>query len=136
MLASATLLVGCSTSDHRLYGRWKSNKALSVASFHPRKPISPEKRAKFESIFGNLVIEYDHTHLTCQLPQPNGLPPYLYRSRYKIVASDDTSLVCISKNLITGKSEIEHIHFDGPNRYWIYLLNSGWKEYFDRIKAK
>lgn len=135
-LGSITLLAGCASTDHRLEGRWKSNKQLTVSTIHYRKPIAVAKRAKFESIFGRLVLTYDRTHVTAEMPPTNGHPVWQHRDRYRVVASDSDSLAYVSSNPVTGEREISHLHFDSPNRYWLYLRGSGWKEYFDRINSK
>jgi hypothetical protein len=136
LLVCVALLSSCASRDHRLEGSWKSNKQLTVATIHFRKPVPKSKRARLENIFGKLVVKYDRTHLAAELPPTNGYPLWQFRSRYRIVASDEDSLACISVNPITGKKEISHIHFEGPDRYWEYLGGSGWKEYFDRLKPQ
>lgn len=136
LLASITLLVGCASSDHQLDGRWKSNKQLTVASVRFRKPPSPAQRAKLEAIFGKLVVIYDGTQITAEMPPTNGHPVWHYRSRYRVVASDRDSLAYVSRDPLTGEHKISHVHFDGPNRHWLYLHGTGWKEYFDRIDSR
>ena len=116
------LLIGCASHDTRLNGRWKSNKDLSVATMEcwkPRsgKPLSPHKRAFLASLFGKLIVTYDGHTATSELPVMNGLPPSRDSGRYRIAASDDHSLAYVSTNRLTGKPEISHVHFDGPNRY-------------------
>ena len=139
IVASVTmLLVGCAARDTRLEGRWKSNKASTVATidgWKPRsgKPLTPRKRALLASLFGKLTVTYNRGTATCELPSPDGKPPYRNSSRYRIVASDDDSLAYVSTSPLTKKPEISHVYFDGPNRYWIYLHRTTMKEYFDRI---
>jgi len=135
-LAGITLLAGCASGDHRLEGRWKSNKQLTVATIHFSKPITPAKRTKFEGIFGKLVLTYDRTHVTAEMPPTNGHPVWRNSNRYRVVASDSDSLAYVSTNPLTNEREISHVHFDSPNRYWLYLHGSGWKEYFDRINPQ
>ena len=134
LFANITLLVGCASRDRRIEGRWKSNKQLTVATIQLRKPITPAKRAKLDDIFGKLVLVYDRTHISAEMPPCNGYPVWCNRTRYRVVASDHDSLAYISSNPLTGEREISHIHFDGPNRYWLYLPVIGWREYFDRIR--
>jgi hypothetical protein len=134
----SSLLVGCASRYTRLEGRWKSNKALTVAtmdSWRSRsgKPMSAKQRAALTSLFGRLIVTYDRRTATCELPPRKGLPAFRQTSRYRIVASVDDSLVLVSTSPLTEKPEINHIHFDGPNRYWVYLHGSGMKEFFDRI---
>ena len=134
VLVVAIALVGCATHDPRLEGRWKSNKGLSAATFRPQKSFLQAARAKFASIFGKLVVTYDHGTVTAEMPSSNGEPPWRHRSRYRVVASDADSLVYVMvRGPFDDKPQISYIHFDSPNRYWIYMGSSGAKEYFDRI---
>ncbi|HEY5752074.1 MAG TPA: hypothetical protein VIT21_02905 [Chthoniobacterales bacterium] len=133
-----SLLTSCAFRDTGLEGRWRSNKALTVATiddWKPRsaKPLSPRKRALLASLFGELIVTYHRGTATCEMRSPDGLAPTRTSSRYRIVASDDDSLAYVSKSFVTNRLEITHVYFDGPNRYWIYLHRTSMKEYFDRI---
>jgi hypothetical protein len=136
LFGSITLLAGCASGDHRIEGRWKSNQQLTVATIQLRKPITPARRAKLNALFGKLVLIYDRAHITAEMPPTNGHPVWHNRMRYRVVASDSNSVALVSSDPLTGEREISHIHFDGPNRYWLYLHGSGWKEYFDRINPQ
>jgi hypothetical protein len=134
----ALLLVGCASRDTRIEGRWKSNRTLTMATMDGWKPphsapLSPRKRALLASLFGKLIVTYDHGILTAEMPSFHGLPPYHHSDRYRIVASDEGSLAYLSTSPMTNKPEISHVYFDGPNRYWIYVLRTSTKEYFDRL---
>ena len=131
-----TLLSGCASSDHRLEGRWKSNKELTLATIKLRDPVTATKRATLDSIFGKLVMCYDRTHVIAELPASNGRPGWHSRTRYRVVASDNDSLAYISTDVFTGEPEISHVYFESPDRYWIYLNDTGSKEYFDRINPE
>jgi hypothetical protein len=133
LLFVAVILVGCAAYDSRLEGRWKSNRELTMASFTVRKFLSPAGRAKVSSIFGKLVLNYDRGTVIEEMPSSSGQPPWRHRSRYRVVAADSDSLVYVMAQGPFGKPLISYVHFDGPNRYWIYLGSSGTKEYFDRI---
>lgn len=131
-------LAGCASRDTRLEGRWKSNKALTVATIdgwkaRSGKPLSPHQRALLASLFGRLIVTYRHGTATCEMPSPKGQSPWRDVSRYRIVASDADTLAYVSTNPLTNKPEISHVYFEGPNRYWIYLHRTAMKEYFDRI---
>jgi hypothetical protein len=130
-------LTACATNDARLEGKWKSNKALTVATMGGWRPsgksLSAAKRAKFASLFGKLVVTYHRGTVTIELPSPDGQPPFSNSHRFRLVASDDDSVAYVSENPLTHKKEISHLHFDGQDRYWIYLHGTGMKEYFDRI---
>lgn len=131
--ASFLVLSGCAPRDRRLMGRWKSNKELTIASIKYRKPMTPVKRAVFESVFGKLMLTYDRTHVTAEMPAMGRHPVWQNRIPYRVVGSDKNSVAIMSADPLTGESTIEHIYFEGPNRYWFYLFGTGWKEYFDRI---
>ena len=139
LIASFSLLLAaCASRDTRLEGRWKSNKALTVATMdcwrsRAGKPISAKQRAALAPLFGRLIVTYDRRTATCELPPRDGRPAFRYTSHYRIAASVDDSLVFVSTSPLTKKPEINHVYFDGPNRYWVYLHRSGMKEFFDRI---
>ena len=135
-LVCFALVGGCASTDPRLIGSWKSNKKLTVASLRYPKPIAAAKRARFESLFGKMVVTYDRTHVTLETPPTPGQPAWRDRSRYRVVASDQNSVALVSTNPLTGEREISHVHFDSPDRYWLYLYGTGWKEYFDRIAPR
>jgi hypothetical protein len=137
VVSVALLLAGCTHRDARLEGRWKSNRALTAATidtWKPRSgPLTPQKRAALAGLFGKLVVTYHRGTVTCEMQSSNGRPPYRNTSSYRIVASDDDSLAYVSTSPLTEKPEINHVYFDGPNRYWIYLHRTSMKEYFDRV---
>lgn len=133
IVASFVLLSGCAPRDQRLLGRWKSNKELTIASIKYHKPMTPAKRAKFESLFGKLVVTYDRTYMTAEMPATRGYSVWRNSIPYRVIGSDKDSIAILSKD---PERRIEHIHFEGPDRYWLYLFGTGWKEYFDRIPGE
>ena len=125
----------CETSELTLVGSWHSNKELSVKTIHYKKDIPENLRLKLESIFGQLTITYDGNQVTEYAPNlgENG-KEFRYNSAYKVLGHDENSLVIMLKNPGNNKDLLMHIHFDNPDRFWVYLEDTGWKEYFDRIK--
>jgi len=138
LFISLAIFSGCASRDTRLEGSWRSNKKLTVATMEnltlaSGKKLSARKRQLLASIFGKLIVTYDHRTVICQMPSPKGGPPSRNTSPYRIVASDRGSLVYVSNSLLTGEPTINHVYFEGPDRYWIYLHRTSMKEYFDRI---
>lgn len=138
LVASVGLLfAGCVSWDTRLEGRWKSNKVLTAATIDTLKPrsgpLTSRKRAALASLFGKLIVTYHRGTVIFEMPSSKGQPPYHNSSSYRIIASDDDSLAYVSTSPLTKKPKINHVYFDTPNRYWIYLHRTSMKEYFDRI---
>ncbi len=125
----------CQSSGFSLVGAWRSNKELSIQTIHYEVPIADELKKQLEDVFGQLQLTYTDSEITAFAPHlgDNG-SEWHFKTKYKIVAEDEESLAIVSMNPLTNKEEISHIHFDGPDRYWIYIEDKGWKEFFDRLK--
>jgi hypothetical protein len=118
----------------RLYGSWKSNKDLTISTFHYKKKAPLKARKKVEDIFGKLELTYTKSEIIAFSPSLGSKGgPWHQKFKYKILGHDADSVVILSRNPLTNKPEITQIHFIGKDRYWVYLYSSGWKEYFDRI---
>ncbi len=85
-------------------------------------------------MFGKLTLTFDGRYFTSEMPRKRGEDAWIQRERYRIVASDEESLVYVFQKSRKDPKTIQRVYFDGPNRYWIYLGSSGWKEYFDRVR--
>jgi hypothetical protein len=133
-VAAVSLVSGCSSSDSRLIGDWRSNRALTVASFPPQRKLTPDRRASFDGLFGRLTLNYTRRYLYTHLPTKSTEPPFRQRIPYRVLASDAGSVTIALKDSLGGQHTTQQIHFVGPNRYWIPLGTKGAREYFDRLK--
>jgi hypothetical protein len=136
-IVAVTVFAGCTSQDARLEGTWKSNRALTMATIEnlrPRsQPLTPSTRTTLSGLFGRLTVSYNRGVVVCNMPSIDGRPDIRTSYPYRIVAADADSLVYIARESSAQKPELNHIYFDGPNRYWIYLHQTGIKECFDRI---
>lgn len=116
-------------TDARLLGVWKSDRQATVAERRFPKPLAEEKRKWFLGIFGRLQIAYTRSRIRGQFRG------HQFVQRYELLARDHDSVAIryLDSNL-TGRWLIQHIHFEGKDRYWIALGAN--REWFKRIKTK
>lgn len=117
----------------RLLGSWQSNRDLSIATNEANHPVSPAARQELENRFGSLILTFKDKELEGFMPAMNGKPEWRYSSPYAIVAATDSKLLIRHIAPATKRVDLFTITFDGPNRYWLTLDNSGAKECFDRL---
>ena len=135
--------------DKRLLGVWKSDRRRTFQEWSWNKKLTPQKRKRFQSFFGELEVIYNRNKIISKLRHRN----WEQSRRYAIVATDETSIAIVQfgkleiKNrrkydvvnlqmvdeLFPSKSKIEHIHFD-RNHYWISLGNGRNREFFRKIR--
>lgn len=132
-VAMVTLASGCASSDSRLLGHWRSNRALTITTLPHRKQLSPVKRAFFDGIFGRLNLTYTRRYIYSELPPKRTEPPFRQRIPYRVVAFDGDSVTIATKGASSAAESTTEIHFIGSHRYWIPLGTKGGKEYFDRL---
>lgn len=132
-VAIVALASGCASSDSRLIGRWRSNRALTITTFPHRKQLPPAKRAFFDGIFGRLTLTYTRRYIYSELPPKQTEAPFRQRLPYRVLASDTDSVTIATEDTPSAADSTKQIHFIGPNRYWIPLGTKGGKEYFDRL---
>lgn len=125
--------VGDPKKDRRMEGRWKSNRALTVATFQYGKLTSEAERRKIESLFGQMILTYDGKELLAEVPATNGGKAWQTRMAYRVITSEWDSLSYVTKDLLLDAPKVTQVHFVGRDRYWIELGQKGWREYFDRI---
>ena len=144
VLVLACMCVGCSTSDSRLYGTWKSDREATIDYNRNHTKISDRELQALGQMFGHLIVVYQsggrssttmEAHTITRGTETESFDSLSDKSAYRIVAKDDDSVVIElgeDKTILT-------IHFEGDNMYWIYLGDkdlSGrhMREYFRRIK--
>ena len=132
-LAMVALVSGCASSDSRLVGNWRSNRALSIATFPHRDQLTSDKRAFFDSMFGRLTLTYTRRYIQTELPPKGSGQPFRQSIPYRVLASDANSVTIVLKDTLTGHDATKQIHFVGADRYWIHLGTKDSREYFDRL---
>lgn len=116
-------------ADKRLLGIWRSDRRRTLAEWRFAKRLSPEKRRKILAIFGKLRVTYTRTRIR------GVLGDYRLTQAYELLAADsDTVAIRYHDSQLTGEWLIEHIHFEGSDRYWISLGHC--REWFRRIKGR
>lgn len=103
-------------TDSRLLGTWQSHRQPTVAEWRFTKRLTPERRRKFLDIFGHLRITYTRTRI-------RGIfRDHRFVQRYELLAADSDSVAIRYEDThVTGLWCIQHIHFEGRDRYWIAL---------------
>jgi len=114
---------------HRwLFGTWRSDRTPTVKEWHFTKRLTPKRRRKVLDIFGHLRITYTRTRIR------GVLRDYRFTTRYEVLATDsDTVAIRYEDAQLTGEWRIQHIHFEGRDRYWIALRRN--REWFRRVRA-
>lgn len=116
-------------TDSRLLGTWRSDRQPTVAEWRFTKRPTPERRRKFLDIFGHLRVTYTRTRIR------GVLRDYRFTQRYEVLAADsDTVAIGYDDAQLTGEWRIQHIHFEGRDRYWIALGRN--REWFKRVRHR
>ena len=114
-------------TDKRLPGTWQSDQRRTVSEWRFAKRLSPERRRKFLAIFGKLRVTYTPTRIR------GVFGDYRFTQRYETLATDcDSVAIRYEDTQVTGRWCIQHIHFDGHDRYWIALGRN--REWFRRVR--
>ena len=112
-------------TDKRLLGTWKSDRRRTFSEWIFRRKPTPEKLRKLRAIFGKLQITYTRTRIRSLYHDDQ-------QTRvYKVLGPDEES-VAIGTKVVAKHIRIQHIHFDGPDRYWISLSGRN-REWFRRV---
>jgi hypothetical protein len=95
-------------------------------------PIDAQREAGLRQLFGRLRVTYTGTSYTTEL---DGVTE---SGRYEVLGQDRISIV--TRQMPTKPSPLELseftiIYFDGPDCYWLNIMNGGSQEYFKRVKA-
>jgi hypothetical protein len=113
-------------TDRRLIGTWKSDRPATIKEWHFPKKITPELRRWFLKIFGDLSVTYTRTRIRGVFRE------HRYVQRYELLAVDgDSVAIRYEDTLLFGSWRIQHIHFEGCDRYWIALGCN--REWFKRV---
>jgi hypothetical protein len=146
--ASATGLPTFPKHDVRLLGTWRTDKKRTFVEWNWRKGISPKKRARVKSLFGNLEVTYTRTKVISVLRHRN----WETSRHYKVLGLDESSVaISVFGELKVkrpsnywaeglrivkeahSKPAIKIIHFDKKN-YWVSIGNGKNREFFRKIR--
>jgi len=109
-----------------LIGRWRSDRATTLAKLADHPTITREQRALLDEILGELVIEYAPNTLTAQLDDWSETNPY------EIVQQGTDFVDVRSYDPTLRKRITRRVWVDGT-RMWIWVEGIGFHEYFERI---
>ena len=113
-------------TDRRLLGTWRSDRKPTVSEWRFKKRLTPARRRKFLDIFGHLRVTYTRTRIR------GVLRDYRFTQRYELLAADSESVaIRYEDTQLTGEWLIQHIHFEGRDRYWVALGRN--REWFKRV---
>lgn len=113
-------------TDRRLLGSWRSDRWRTVAEWRFAKRLTPQRRRWFLGIFGKLHVTYTPTRIR------SGFDETRFTQRYEVLASDaDSVAIRYEDTQVKGRWRIQHIHFEGRDRYWIALGHN--REWFQRV---
>jgi len=135
-----------SQTDRRLLGVWRSDARATLAEWKGREKLRGKRRKFFDSIFGKLEIRYTHNRVVSRLPKKG----WISSRSYAVVGTDETSVAIyvfgklwmkpnsdpeMHKLIQThfSKPELQHLHFDSPDRYWISLGKN--REFFRKLRT-
>ena len=124
-MAASALPTGDSGVDQRLIGTWRSDKARTIKHWCYSKELSPEKKERFEGIFGKFTLRFTETHIHTDYEGEKQVVPY------SVVASDESSVVILWNE--PDRQSLQHIHFDQEG----YHVLSGYNvEFYTRVPAE
>jgi hypothetical protein len=113
-------------TERRLLGTWCSDRKATVSEWRFEKRLTPQRRQKILGMFGLLRVTYTRTRIR------GVFRDYRFTQRYELLAADSDSVaVRYEDSQLTGEWRIQHIHFEGRDRYWIALGRN--REWFKRV---
>ncbi len=147
ILAAVFIISGCSKSDSRLKGKWRSNLKLTTEYNEKKARLTDRQKKAFAKMFGKLEINY-FTPGKCEIFTPKEITNFETDNteqedtrgvlEYKIIYQNDKLAVLVYKDPLKRET-VQTYHFVNDNTYWIYLGGSGladlnMREYFTKIE--
>ncbi len=134
LLGALLVLAGCTKSEPRLNGTWRSNREESAADAMRRDPrwakASPEMVARFRDIFGHLTLTYSNGVVTTRFRDK------VASLRYSVVDRGDDFVVVRMESGMEKGQEMRIRFVDGGGGFWTSAKNPGGgeiREKFDRV---
>ena len=109
--------------DKRLLGTWRSDKELTIIYWRYTKELAPDRRERFENLFGKLTIKYTESHAYSEFDETKD------SCKYEVIGRDDNSVAIIWHE--KQEDKIQHIHFEENDLY--YVLVGYNVEFFRRV---
>jgi hypothetical protein len=112
-------------TDKRLIGTWLSDRQRTLKELRYRPGLSRKSRRWLRASYGYLRLTYTRREIRTVLKE--------FRSRdpYEVLASNSGSVAIRWLCKLTNEWDIRHIHFDGPDHYWVCYGYH--REWFKRI---
>lgn len=110
--------------DPRLFGTWKCNAELSLATLPAAIPAA--QRAQFATMWGSAVTTIDAQTMTSTT---QGQPAKA--TAYEVTASDKDSVTIVRKDPTLGSQPMQ-FHFETKDRMWTSSGRGPMKVYYDR----
>lgn len=124
----------------KLEGQWKSNKALTVATFSLPDDMPDDLRDRWCNVFGEMLVTYTDGEALLYCPANDELGEYTDCFEYRVEVETKNKLVLVTTDPETGEVTKETLHFVSPDRYYVSFDVSqeltalrGAREYFDRV---
>ena len=113
-------------TDGRLLGTWRSDKRRTLKEWAFKPGLARRHRQRFRGIFGRLKITYTRRRIHSVLGR------WRYAGQYHVIGRDANSVAIMYWDVLCQEWQIEHIHFDGKDSYWVSV---GWnREFFRRVR--
>ncbi len=140
-------LVGIVHAAPDIEGRWKSDKAASMA-FNQKHAILSAPQANYISqMLGNMIVEFEDGVATLTMPairiqkdgQVKEFAGFEERGRYVIVGEDEDTIV-LKLHGADGAATLMVYHFVSADQMWVYVPSASEavdlhiREYFTRVR--
>ena len=133
LLLSTLSLCRAGESADRLVGSWRSNRELSMSTFHPKKEVSEETRARITDLFGRLIVAYTPNQVSLRMADERSAAE---AQKYSVVAETSDTIKIRYQDPKTKNDLEQEITFVGKDRYWISIDKADFREYFDRVPTR
>ena len=147
----ASLATSAAQTAPRLEGTWKSDRALTMTFARQRNKLEAKTESLWSEMVGKMTLTISDKEIRSEMAgwdvpiegKPYHMEGFSGSSSYKIVFSDKSVIVAISKNPATGASEATTYNFVGPDTFWVYTgrgddesPGSHLREYFRRVPVQ
>jgi predicted nucleic-acid-binding Zn-ribbon protein len=110
--------------DRRLIGTWKSDRRRTFKYFQPKGL----REKKLRALIGRMVIRWGRQKCVAELDG------FQTTDSYRVVASDDNSVVIRSNDVFGNGTHLSQIFFVDANCYYV-CTPYGFAEYFKRVNS-
>jgi hypothetical protein len=128
-LLGGLLLMACASPTNprdQLIGRWKSDRAATLAGLEGHPTITPAQRELLEEILGELVVEYSANSLT------SNLEDWSESGKYEVVAEGPDFVELRAHDSLLEEEVVRRVWVT-DDRMWIWVEGIGFYEFFTRL---